>query len=141
MSNKQQLQTNNEKYASLIETLRGKAIPSGSEDLDTELTEQENLISQLSTILDSKASGGNNMISVTLSGDNKMYYWDENGMMQYGIGQTVSAYGGLIVSLGTSLQLVGTGDYIFSYADEPSLKSLKFNSDGGEASLVDGGSN
>ena len=31
---------------------------SGSEDLDTELTEQENLISQLSTILDSKASGG-----------------------------------------------------------------------------------
>lgn len=58
MSNKQQLQTNNEKYASLIETLRGKAIPSGSEDLDTELTAQENLISQLSTILDSKASGG-----------------------------------------------------------------------------------
>lgn len=58
MSNKQQLQTNNTKYASLIETLRGKAIPSGSEDLDTELTTQENLISQLSTILDSKASGG-----------------------------------------------------------------------------------
>ena len=58
MSNKQQLQTNNTKYASLIETLRGKAIPSGNEDLDTELTEQENLISQLSTILDSKASGG-----------------------------------------------------------------------------------
>lgn len=58
MSNKQQIQTNNEKYASLIETLRGKAIPSGSEDLDTELTTQENLISQLSSILDSKASGG-----------------------------------------------------------------------------------
>lgn len=32
---------------------------SGSEDLDTELTAQESLISQLSTILDSKASGGN----------------------------------------------------------------------------------
>lgn len=31
---------------------------SGAEDLDTELTTQENLISQLSTILDSKASGG-----------------------------------------------------------------------------------
>lgn len=31
---------------------------SGSEDLNTELTTQENLISQLSTILDSKASGG-----------------------------------------------------------------------------------
>lgn len=31
---------------------------SGSEDLDTELTTQENLISQLSTILDSKGSGG-----------------------------------------------------------------------------------
>lgn len=31
---------------------------SGSENLDTELTEQENLISQLSSILDSKASGG-----------------------------------------------------------------------------------
>lgn len=64
MSNKQQLQTNNEKYASLIETLRGKAIPSGSEDLDTELTEQENLISQLSTILDSKASGGGGSVGM-----------------------------------------------------------------------------
>lgn len=31
---------------------------SGAEDLDTELTEQESLISQLSTILDNKASGG-----------------------------------------------------------------------------------
>lgn len=31
---------------------------STSENLDTELTEQESLISQLSTILDSKASGG-----------------------------------------------------------------------------------
>jgi len=31
---------------------------SGSENLDTELTEQESLISELSTILDSKASGG-----------------------------------------------------------------------------------
>lgn len=31
---------------------------SGSEDLDTELTEQEGLISQLSGILDNKASGG-----------------------------------------------------------------------------------
>lgn len=38
---------------------------SGSENLDTELTIQENLISQLSTILDSKASGGGGSTSST----------------------------------------------------------------------------
>lgn len=37
---------------------------SGAEDLNTELTEQENLISQLSTILDNKASGGSGGASV-----------------------------------------------------------------------------
>lgn len=35
MSNKTQLQTNNEKYASLIETLRGKAIPSGGGNVES----------------------------------------------------------------------------------------------------------
>lgn len=38
---------------------------SGAEDLDTELTQQENLISQLSTILDSKASGGSGSGNIT----------------------------------------------------------------------------
>lgn len=37
---------------------------SGAEDLNTELTEQENLISQLSTILDSKASGSSGGASI-----------------------------------------------------------------------------
>ncbi len=38
--------------------LQGKASAPAAEDLDAELTEQEGLISQLSTILDSKVSGG-----------------------------------------------------------------------------------
>lgn len=65
MSNKNQLQTNNTKYASLIETLRGKAVGGGGENLDTELAEQTELISQLSTILDSKASGGSGGAALT----------------------------------------------------------------------------
>ena len=38
--------------------LQSKAAGTGTEDLDAELTTQESLISQLGTILDSKASGG-----------------------------------------------------------------------------------
>lgn len=40
---------------------------SGAEDLETELTEQESLISQLNSILDSKASGGSGGSSSTAS--------------------------------------------------------------------------
>lgn len=47
---------------------------SGSEDLDTELTTQESLISQLSSILDNKASGGSgtslDTCTVTITADN-----------------------------------------------------------------------
>lgn len=64
MSNKTQLQTNNTKYASLIETLRGKAVSTG-EDLDAELTAQETLISQLGTILDNKAGGSSGLETYT----------------------------------------------------------------------------
>lgn len=42
---------------------------SGSEDLDAELTEQETLISQLSTILDSKASGGGGTCTLICNAD------------------------------------------------------------------------
>lgn len=65
MSNKTQLQTNNAKLNDIIVLVDeakdiAASLPeagSGSEDLDIELTAQEDLISQLSTILDSKASG------------------------------------------------------------------------------------
>lgn len=40
-----------------------KANPQAAEDLDAELTEQESLISELSSILDSKANGGSGGIS------------------------------------------------------------------------------
>lgn len=43
---------------------------SGSEDLDAELTTQESLISQLSTILDGKASGGTQTATLYLAGNN-----------------------------------------------------------------------
>ena len=61
---------------------------SGAEDLNTELTTQENLISQLSTILDSKASGGSGgsleTCVVTIPNVNSLYYvgLNENGTME-----------------------------------------------------------
>jgi hypothetical protein len=65
MSNKTQLQTNNTQYASLIETLRGKAVPSGGEDVADEteaytakLASLETAISALESELEGKASGG-----------------------------------------------------------------------------------
>lgn len=82
MSNKTQLQTNNSKYSSLIETLRGKASGTDTSDatasadeifagetaytssgkvtgtftIDSELTEQNELISQISTLVATKAN-------------------------------------------------------------------------------------
>lgn len=65
MSNKQQLQTNNTKYASLIETLRGKAAGSTGEDVTdetnaytTKLASLETAVAALETELEGKASGG-----------------------------------------------------------------------------------
>ena len=65
MSNKTQLQTNNTKYASLIETLRGKAAGSSGEDVTdetnaytTKLASLETAIAALETELEGKASGG-----------------------------------------------------------------------------------
>ena len=84
MSNKTQLQSNNTKYASLIETLRGKAAGGSSEDLDAELTAQENLIAQLSTILDSKASGGSSGSVETYAGEiNGYIITDVHGTLRY----------------------------------------------------------
>jgi hypothetical protein len=64
MSNKTQLQTNNTKYASLIETLRGKAAGGSGEDVTEETTAYTTKISQLETAvtaleteLQGKASG------------------------------------------------------------------------------------
>lgn len=58
---------------------------SGAEDLDTELTTQESLISQLSTLLDSKASGGSGdetataKIGLGCSGNATFSYIDASG--------------------------------------------------------------
>ena len=77
---------------------------SGAEDLSTELTTQENLISQLSTILDSKASGGSGGSScVSISVDNQMetsvYYFDSQGTVcevSSGTIETISALNGVV---------------------------------------------
>lgn len=65
MSNKTQLQTNNTKYASLIETLRGKAAGGSGEDVTeetnaytTKLASLETAITALETELEGKASSG-----------------------------------------------------------------------------------
>lgn len=65
MSNKIQLQINNTKYVSLIETLRGKAAGNSGEDVTdetntytTKLAELETAIGALETELEGKASGG-----------------------------------------------------------------------------------
>lgn len=65
MSNKTQLQTNNTKYASLIETLRGKTAGGSGEDVTeetnaytTKLASLETAVAALETELEGKASGG-----------------------------------------------------------------------------------
>ena len=65
MSNKTQLQINNTKYASLIETLRGKAAGGTSEDVTdetnaytTKIASLEGAVSALESELAGKASGG-----------------------------------------------------------------------------------
>lgn len=71
MSNKTQLQTNNTKYASLIETLRGKAAGGSGEDVSNETNAYTSKISQLETAvtaleaeLEGKASGGSGGASI-----------------------------------------------------------------------------
>jgi hypothetical protein len=63
---------------------------SGAEDLETELSQQESLISQLSTILDSKAAGGSGSAqtcTVNLVGHDlgifELVYKDASGVNQY----------------------------------------------------------
>jgi hypothetical protein len=113
-----------------------------AEDLDAELTAQEGLIQQLSTILDSKASGGSSgskMVSVTINSSFVLFYWDANGQIKTATSGTVSALNGLIISTGSGYQLTAVGDYIKgSYG---AIQSLIFNSDGGTAkgTLISGG--
>lgn len=81
MSNKAQLQTNNTKYASLIDTLRGKSLPTGGEDVTTEtnayttkLASLESAIAALESELEGKSAGGSGSANVetctvTFTGD------------------------------------------------------------------------
>ncbi|MEE1084284.1 MAG: hypothetical protein UH850_11225 [Paludibacteraceae bacterium] len=85
MSNKTQLQTNNTKYASLIETLRGKAVGGSGEDVTdetnaytTKLASLETAVAALENELEGKASGGSggngNVDICTVTIDNEIYY-------------------------------------------------------------------
>ena len=103
-----------------VETLPNKG--SATEDLNTELTTQEDLISQLSTILDSKASGGSSGGSVeTVSGsifriskfDNvvSLAYKDGNGQVVFkvdGMNQDLLNFNN--VAKNTTISIFATGE-------------------------------
>jgi hypothetical protein len=112
MSNKQQLQINNTKVASLVEILKNKAIPSG-EDVTEETTAYTTKISQLETAvaaleseLEGKASGGSGggtveTCTVTLSDVTESvnwYYTDASMTLQNFVGT-----GTLTVAINTML--------------------------------------
>lgn len=92
MSNKTQLQTNNTKYASLIETLRGKATSGGEDVTDetnaytTKLASLETAISALESELEGKASGGGSgevqtaSVYVDLSNGSQLTYVGSEGI-------------------------------------------------------------
>jgi hypothetical protein len=92
MSNKTQLQTNNTKYASLIETLRGKAAGGSGEDVTAEtnaytekLTQLESAITALETELEGKTSGGGSVTTATVTlhsvhPSRLLYYVDSSGV-------------------------------------------------------------
>jgi hypothetical protein len=96
MSNKTQLQTNNTKYASLIETLRNKSLPTGGEDVTdetsaytTKLSTLETAIAALETELQGKAGGseGGSVETCTVSlvnniGSIKWHYTDSDMTLQ-----------------------------------------------------------
>ena len=100
MSNKTQLQTNNTKLDALITRVNSAkdvaaSLPeaSSSENLESVIAEQETLITELSTVLDNKASGGgggsnltNSSVTLTgsLGGLTTIYnYIDETGSVQF----------------------------------------------------------
>ena len=89
MSNKQQLQTNNTKYASLIETLRGKSV-GGGEDVTAEtneytekITQLENAVTALESELADKASGGSGGGSVDTCTIKVFDYYNQSNIAVY----------------------------------------------------------
>jgi hypothetical protein len=93
MSNKTQLQANNEKYASLIEVLKTKGTPSGEEVTEetnaytAKLETLETAITALENELEGKASGGSGTngqsAMVTFNGMyNTKFYYIEGSNMQ-----------------------------------------------------------
>ena len=129
MSNKQQLQTNNTKYASLIETLRGKAAGGSGEDVTeetsaytTKISQLETAVTALETELAGKASGGsggNSFVQVTNSPysiSNFLYVNSDYQYIDAIPGQTVNVLGGIIwIASGVSVSLIeGTAQAITS---------------------------
>lgn len=119
MSNKTQLQTNNIKYASLIETLRGKAAGGSGEDVTnetnaytTKLASLETAVAALESELAGKASGGSQIGTFMINGYELINLSGaaEQVVLQFIVGQTwqewVDSLFNIITSNGLATQKI-----------------------------------
>ena len=114
----------------------GTMVASTAEDLDTELTEQETLIAELSTILDTKASGGSGgsvetcTLTIAEDGPNTMYAGSLIAELEDGTVLSGTEFLGQYVVRKNSIMCVGvipTGDVtqINKYGDHYYVYQIK----------------
>jgi hypothetical protein len=151
MSNKTQLQNNNAKYASLIEALRDKAVPTGGEDVTeetsaytTKLASLETAVAALESELEGKASGGSgggdSFMSITISTDGSylVYYWNsESALCATNVSGTIDALCGLVFMIAAGDGIAASGEYISTTTSF--IKAFRFLSNSGILTIATSG--